>query len=396
MITPEMRQIARKISDFASSQGIVLTEADALDCTGHILCDELFDVMRYETPDWHCIFWNHEVSACFEIYSLCRSGSAALAAVKVHAQHEGHDLDDEIDVDGASLTVRCGGQTYARIRRPEWVEPNPTTLRRLATLVSPLRIWDEQRLIEALSTLPAWRVEPAHTRPTWLIESPSEKPRTGQWLPRLSENEVEGAGLEQNLLPMWPTPNAMAATLHQLLSERTEERVKLAHCQEALAAILGATSWQVLLARFRAHSYPQVSLQTVANTAVEPGVRIHRGPVELLAWTYDLALQRKAMGASPLHVQVEWIQSFKLSLTHRLISQEKLLRQVSAKAPRLSAAGWDTAEHQAAQSRWDAAERVVLATAEEWRDYGSLLDVSYPREEAIQEAARELAGLGYV
>lgn len=394
MITPEMRNIAHKISEFASSHRILLTEAEALDLTGHILCDEMVEVMRYDPPDWHCIFWNYEVSNYFEIYSLCRSGAAALAAVTNHAEDEGHNIVVKIDVDGTSLIVNCGGELYARICRPEWIEPNPTTHRRLATLVSPLKIWEEQRLIEALSTLPAWQVEQHHTGFIWSMNKPN-KPRTGQWLPALSFNGVPGAALEQNLLPMWPTPNAMAATLHQLLSERTQERLKLAHCQEALAAIHGAKSWQVLLARFRAYSFPQVSLQHYPNGAAVPAVRFHRGPVELLAWTYDLALQRKAMGESPLYVQVEWVHSFKISLTHRLVSQEELRQQISAKAPSPAAAGWDTTEHQAAKLRWEAAERSVVEKAEEWRDYGSLLDVIYPRKESCEAASLVLKELGY-
>jgi hypothetical protein len=388
MISPKMRALAFKVSSFASSHGIRLTEDDALDVTGHLLCDDMMDVAEKDPPDWHCILWNRDEAATGEVYSLCRSAPVALAAIKNHAADEQHDLDDEVEVEGPVLNVYSNGKLYARIRRPEWVAPSPTTYRRMATLVSPMRIWEEQRLREALSTLPAWQVEQYNRYRTWFPDR-QDVERRGEWLPRLSANETADAPLEQNLLPLWPTPNAMAATLHQQLSERAAGRLKLAHCQEGLATILGVGSWQVLLARFRAYSFPQVTMQTLADEDAEPGIRFYKGPVELLAWTYDLALQRKATGASPLYVQVQWLNSFRLALTHQLQSRADLHQAVSAKCTVPSELSGEESV------RWDAVTRGVSEEAQEWRDYGFGLDELGASDEDTEFARQELIELGY-
>lgn len=388
MITPQMRALARKVSELASSYRIRLSENEALDLTGHLLCDEMMAVVESDPPDWHCILWNRDAAATGEVYSLCRSAPAAVAAVENHAQSELHDLDDEVEVAGTELTVYSNGELYARIRRPDWVEPNPTTYRRMATLVSPLRTWEEYRLHEALSSLPAWQVEQYNRYPTWFPEG-EEAERRGEWLPRLSANMTEGAPLEQNLLPMWPTPNAMAATLHQQLSERAAGRLKLADSQEGLATILGVGSWQVLLARFRANSFPHVMVQTVAEENAEPGIRFYKGPVELLAGTYDLALQRKAAGASTLFVQVQWLNSFHLALTHRLMSRADLHLAVKAKCTVPSDLSGEES------MRWDEVNRGVAEEAQEWTDYGFGLDQLGASDEDTEVARQKLIELGY-
>lgn len=404
IVPPQMRRFADRLTEFAESLNISLTNDRALDITGHLWSDAFTRaVEKPDAGDWHCILWNRDAAATGEPYNLAATEAAALASVQEHADAESHDLD-EIERTHDGLTVWAGDEVYARIEPIDFEDPEPDTRRRIATLVTPLRTWDQLGLERALGTLPAWRVETYNSFPVCDDHRPITDlrgPRRGEWLPPLSYNQYDltmderRAGLEQNLLPMWVTPNSLARLMQQLLARHESARraPPLAACQEGLARVLGIGSWQLLVSRFRSHISPQVAMQSMIDDTVPP-IRIWRGPVDMLASVYDDAVQRKRSGLSPLHVQGGSFDDYRMALIYRLVSRDDLLRQVATVAgvhPDRFELGTD--ESNMARQRWLTAELECRVRAEEWFEPGYSHDILWPRADAIEAAHKELEGV---
>lgn len=401
IVPPQVRRFAGRLSAFTASVDLSLTEDQIFDITGHLWSDAFLDTIDRVAPDWHCVLWNRDAATTGEIYTLGESEAAALAIVQECAALESHDIDP-IERTDDELTVWAeGDEPYARIKRVKFVEPDPRTRQRLATLVTPLRTMDDQGLLDALATLPAWRVERDNSSCAYFDDLiPLEKPRQGEWLPPLScdlhdlTQDERRALLTQNLLPMWVTPNSLVKLLQHLLAEHAPaQRPTLAQCQEGLASALGLPSWQVLVARFRACATPQIAVQRVNDDSV-PQIRMWRGQVEMLASVYDYAVRRKLAGAAPVYVQARWLLEYRMSLTYRLVSRADLLNEVRATAgvhPKEFAEF--SPEQRRAEAHWDAIEEACLVKAEEWEDAGYPDDVLCPHPDAVRAAQAALADL---
>ncbi|MFP3637432.1 hypothetical protein [Paraburkholderia sp. SIMBA_054] len=404
IIPQQVRRFAGRLTEFAGSLNISLTNDQALDITGHLWSDSF--VSAVEKPDadeWHCVLWNRDAAATGEPYNLAATEAAALASVQVHADAESHEID-KVERTEVGLTVWTGDEVYARIEPVDFEDPEPDTRRRMATLVTSLKTWDHQGLERALATLPSWRVETYNESPVCDDDAPITSlrgPRRGEWLPPLSYNQYDltaeerRAALEQVLLPMWVTPNSLAKLLQQLLAghESAREAPPLAACQDGLARVLGIASWQTLVSRFRSHITPQVAMQCVIDDTVPP-LRFWRGPVDMLASVYDDAVQRKRSGLSPLHVQGGlWLDEYRMALICRSVSRSELKREVATVAGVHPDQFDNPDERNMARKRWLTAELECRVRAEEWSDSGDSLDILWPAADAIKAAQKELEGV---
>lgn len=386
ILTDANIRFAETLRGFVESEGIALTDDQLFDITGELLCDLLDDAVRRPPPDWHCIYWGEGANEG-EIYSLCASREESLACVKVQADADGYELDAlEMD-DSLGLLAWSGEELYARIAQVRYEMPDPLTLKRVQTLLSPLRVNDQQGLMDALSSLPAWQVE-RFTRDFLWKDTPLEPLETGEWLEPYSNalHEYPAAKpVEQVLLPMWPTPNNMAKLLQQMLTPHAVTPPKLSRCQTCLAHLFRADSWQTLLAKYRAYVQPHVTVHETGAEKASYGVRFYRGPDHLLAWAYDLARSHKAQGRA-LYVSAEW-RSNRLALKHSVRSRAELM------------AAYRVAKGASASSLADGmgplfadgTEVELRAQAEQWQDHGYDFDKVYASDDDIADAKEELA-----
>jgi hypothetical protein len=398
IISPSVWKKASRVLVIAKRHDISLTQDNALDIVEHLSCDHFNAFMDSPPEDWHCVFWAPDLPIDdVTDPSLARSQTEAVAgAMSRLSEMEPLDLAR----DGQEIIVASDDGECARIRKTPFLDPDETTLQRIQSLVAPLKTWDEQALVRELSQLKSWHIESGRSLSSLLYHRDGlTELRKGEWLPpvwldRPQDKAMPAEALrplreearEQNQLPMWATPNTLARLFQRLLEQYGGVRLKLATCQEELAHVFGVDSWQILLSKFRSHTY---LLQSTRLFAPEPEFHFFRGPLEMLAWTYDEAKRYERHGTR-LHLQVDWTNGYRLGLTQRLISIAKLYDRVSA------AAGEPYPPHASLQSaleteaRWDNVEIPLRAEAEEWHCSHFPNDVLYPDQELIERAKREL------
>lgn len=398
------------LAAFARQHGAVLDDDGALDLAGHLVSDQMQSVVRDDPSDYHMVIWNREVALTAELFGLAESAEDAVAVAIGQASDEGFEIDD-VQRDGDAWVVWTQGQRYAEIERVKYESPDEATVQRFETLVGKISTWDEVALIRALSDLPAWKVTADNRMPLWSkLQLPSDSPRSGEWLPRMSvthgrgkrglvktgdtikdlkaEIEFENASGEKNRLPMWVTPQSMAKLLQKLVEERGGSEVKLSGCQEALAKALGVGSWQVLLAKFRKRAFVQACLREGAVDA-RKNVIFYRSPTAMLAGIYGRAREMKSDGKQ-LHLAISWIgDAPDVRWCDR--SVDELRSAVAAEAgPNPDSVSREL--RGAAEEAWEEAEVRHRQAAGQWGCYSKEFElVMHPDEASIDAAAGWLA-----
>jgi hypothetical protein len=396
-----------------ASKGISLTSDEVLDLAGHLWSDDIQAIFN-EPAHWHVIWWEREAAQTGEILSLARSRAKAVAAVMSNAHREGHELED-LEADTQPLEIYCEGELYAKIEPIEFVQPRPDLLRRMQTLLSPIKVSDERTLMRRLMELPAWTIE-LYNDFDWSWSDnhvlPVGTPRPGEWLrpysfthgnrdkwPELRGREERQLSMvdlienpdptEQNLQPMWPTPQSLAKLLQSELAHKMPEPPKLSWCQETLANLLHAGSWNGLVARFNAHVFLQLTESEVTDTEHEmPDVLFYESPAHLLASVYERSEVLRAAGRPGLYVSVSWLNGTSISLRAGERPRDEIEAEVAAKCVSPAQINEQTAEHQAARDAWTGLQQALRARSRQLRAV-DLMDVSASYDDEDLEAAEE-------
>ncbi|CAN7783068.1 hypothetical protein LJR175_008266 [Variovorax sp. LjRoot175] len=409
------------VEDLAAAvarEGIPLTADEALDLTGHLWSDNLLEIFD-DPADWHVIWWERETAQTGEIVSVARSRAEAVAGVMSHAQEEGHELDD-LETDTQPLEIYCEGELYARIAPLEFVQPRADLLKRMQTLLAPIKISDERTLVRRLMELPAWTVEPYNDFDwSWskIHVIPVGTPRAGEWLKPISfthgnrdkwperkgreeqtdlefDWEANPDPTEQNLQPMWPTPQNLAKLLQSELAHKMPEPPKLSWCQETLAKLLHAGSWNSLVARFNAHAFVQVTMSEVVDTEHDtPEVLFYESPAHLLACVYGRSEDLRAAGRPGLYISVSWLSSPSISLRAGERPREEIETEVAAKCVSPGQFDMETDEHRAASDAWVGLQQALRARSHQLRAVELLYVSASYRDEELEAAEEALDNL---
>lgn len=416
---PRMIAFVEDLAAAVSHEGIPLTADEALDLTGHLWSDHLRDIFD-DPPDWHVIWWEREAAQIGEIVSVARSRAEAVAGVMSHAHKEGHELDD-LETDTQPLEIYSDGELYARIAPVEFVQPRADLLKRMQTLLAPIKVSDERTLIRRLMELPAWAMEPYNDFDwSWLKihVMPAGTPRVGEWLKPLSfthgnrDKWPEFRGREErddisiiDLLnnpdpteqirhPMWPTPQSLAKLLQSELANKMPDPPKLAWCQETLAKLLHAGSWNSLTARFNAHAFVQVTMSEVVDTEHDtPEVLFYESPAHLLACVYGRSEDLRAAGRPGLYVSVSWLSGPCISLTAGGRPRDEIETEVATKC--VSPAQFDEGadEHWAARDAWLGLQQSLRAGSHHLSTVDLLYVTASYGDEDLEAAEAALAKL---